>query len=124
MAGDPAKRIVIGCRSQAVKEAAARARAGEGPSLIEMRCIRMTAHSSDDNDRTYRTKEEKEAERQHDPVAFYQHYLREQVLENTGQSHAVRIIHGYLPITALASSPPLAQTDAFERAPAAHPTAD
>ncbi|MGI8587008.1 MAG: thiamine pyrophosphate-dependent dehydrogenase E1 component subunit alpha [Chloroflexia bacterium] len=61
----------------AVKEAARRARAGEGPSLLEMKCIRLTAHSSDDNDRTYRTKENKEADRQRDPVAFFQHYLME-----------------------------------------------
>jgi 2-oxoisovalerate dehydrogenase E1 component alpha subunit len=62
---------------QAVKVACDRARAGEGPTLIEMKCIRLTAHSSDDNDRTYRTKEDKELDRQRDPVAFFEHYLRE-----------------------------------------------
>jgi 2-oxoisovalerate dehydrogenase E1 component alpha subunit len=62
---------------QAVKAACDRARAGEGPTLIEMKCIRLTAHSSDDNDRTYRTKEDKELDRQRDPVAFFEHYLRE-----------------------------------------------
>ena len=61
----------------AVKEAADRARRGEGPTLIEMRCVRLTAHSSDDNDRTYRTKEDKEADRKVDPIAFFQHYLQE-----------------------------------------------
>ena len=45
------------------KDAVERARRGDGPTLLELRCIRITAHSSDDNDRTYRTKEEKEAER-------------------------------------------------------------
>ncbi|HUS16978.1 MAG TPA: thiamine pyrophosphate-dependent dehydrogenase E1 component subunit alpha [Chloroflexia bacterium] len=60
---------------QAVKEACDRARRGDGPTLIEMKCIRITAHSSDDNDRTYRTKEGKEADRQRDPVTVFQQYL-------------------------------------------------
>ena len=36
------------------KEAADRARRGEGPTLIEARCFRYMPHSSDDDDRTYR----------------------------------------------------------------------
>ena len=62
---------------RAVKAACDRARAGEGPTLIEMKCIRITAHSSDDNDRTYRSKEGKEADRLREPVAFFQGYLLE-----------------------------------------------
>ncbi len=78
---------------RAVRDAAARARAGEGPTLIEMRCIRMTAHSSDDNDRTYRTKEDKEADRQREPIAFFQHYLTEHGIldEETDQTLRKRI---------------------------------
>jgi 2-oxoisovalerate dehydrogenase E1 component alpha subunit len=60
---------------QAVKEASDRARRGDGPTMLEKKCIRLTAHSSDDNDRTYRSKESKEADRQRDPVAFFEHYL-------------------------------------------------
>ena len=41
---------------KAVKEAADRGRSGEGPSLIEAVSYRLTAHSSDDDDRVYRTK--------------------------------------------------------------------
>src|SRR5690625_4607059 len=37
-----------------VKEARERAAAGEGPTLIEAMTYRLTAHSSDDNDRLYR----------------------------------------------------------------------
>ena len=36
------------------KEAVDRARAGEGPSLIELRTYRFYSHTSDDDDRTYR----------------------------------------------------------------------
>ena len=59
-------------------EAAARARAGEGPTLIEARCLRLTAHSSDDNDRTYRPSEELKAMRAGDPVARFRIHLRDE----------------------------------------------
>jgi 2-oxoisovalerate dehydrogenase E1 component alpha subunit len=75
----------------AVQEAVARARRGEGPTLLEMRCIRITAHSSDDNDRTYRTKEEKEAERAAgDPIAKFEHYLLEQGVLTEAQEQEIR----------------------------------
>ena len=41
-----------------VKEAADRGRRGEGPTLIETVSYRMTPHSSDDDDRSYRTQDE------------------------------------------------------------------
>src|ERR687894_3123385 len=43
---------------EAAKEAIARARRGDGPTLIEAKTYRMTAHSSDDDDRRYREREE------------------------------------------------------------------
>ncbi len=52
----------------AVSEAVARARRGEGPTLIEAMVHRFTAHSSDDDDKTYRELEEMKEERSHDPV--------------------------------------------------------
>jgi 2-oxoisovalerate dehydrogenase E1 component subunit alpha len=80
---------------KAVKDAAERARRGDGPTLIEMRCVRLTAHSSDDNDRTYRTKEEKEADRQVDPIAFFQHYLLEHgILTEAADEDVRRRIEG------------------------------
>ena len=41
-----------------VREAADRARAGEGPTLIESNVARLTPHSSDDDDRRYRSERE------------------------------------------------------------------
>ena len=74
-----------------MKEAVDRARAGEGPTLLELRCIRMTAHSSDDNDRTYRTKEEKEVDRHAgDPIAKFEHYLMEQGILTEAQELEIR----------------------------------
>ncbi len=43
---------------KAVKEAADRGRRGEGPTLIETVSYRLTPHSSDDDDRTYRSPDE------------------------------------------------------------------
>ncbi|WP_026570010.1 MULTISPECIES: thiamine pyrophosphate-dependent dehydrogenase E1 component subunit alpha [Sediminibacillus] len=62
---------------EAVKQAADRGRQGEGPSLIEAVSYRLTAHSSDDDDRTYREKEEVEAARQEDSIHTFSAYLRE-----------------------------------------------
>jgi 2-oxoisovalerate dehydrogenase E1 component alpha subunit len=52
-------------------EAVARARSGAGPTLIEARCLRLTPHSSDDNDRSYRPSDELKAMRAHDPIACF-----------------------------------------------------
>ncbi|MEA2517210.1 MAG: 2-oxoisovalerate dehydrogenase component alpha subunit [Actinomycetota bacterium] len=59
-----------------VKEAVDRARAGEGPSLIELKTYRFYSHTSDDDDRTYRTKEEVDEARAKDPIPRFEKYLR------------------------------------------------
>jgi 2-oxoisovalerate dehydrogenase E1 component alpha subunit len=46
---------------QTVKEAADRARGGGGPTLIEAETYRYYAHTSDDDDRLYRSREEVES---------------------------------------------------------------
>lgn len=61
----------------AVKEAADRAHRGEGPSLLEADCYRLKPHTSDDNDMSYRTKEEVEQAKVHDGVLTFAAYLRE-----------------------------------------------
>ncbi|GKV64552.1 MULTISPECIES: thiamine pyrophosphate-dependent dehydrogenase E1 component subunit alpha [unclassified Sporosarcina] len=62
---------------EAVKEAADRARSGEGPTLVEAVCYRLTAHSSDDDQRLYRDAEELENEKKLDPLLTFLHYLQE-----------------------------------------------
>ena len=64
----------------AMQKAVARARAGEGPTLIEADTYRYYAHTSDDNDSLYRTREEVETWRKKDPVAWMRQYLIEQRL--------------------------------------------
>jgi len=58
-----------------VKTAVDRARAGEGPSLIELRTYRFYSHTSDDDDRTYRPREEVEEWKKKDPINRFQDYL-------------------------------------------------
>jgi len=58
------------------KEAVDRARAGEGPSLIELRTYRFYSHTSDDDDRTYRTKEEVDEAKAKDPIPRFETYLK------------------------------------------------
>ena len=52
----------------AVNTAVQKARQGEGPSLVEARIYRMTPHSSDDDDRTYRSRQEVENSKKRDPI--------------------------------------------------------
>jgi len=59
----------------AVKRAMDRARTGGGPSIIEGVCYRFLAHSTDDNDMTYRTKDEVSEHRKMDPVPRFERVL-------------------------------------------------
>ncbi|HSH22379.1 MAG TPA: thiamine pyrophosphate-dependent dehydrogenase E1 component subunit alpha, partial [Candidatus Caenarcaniphilales bacterium] len=67
---------VLGCY-RAGKEAIDRARAGDGPTLIEAKVSRLTAHSSDDQHTKYRTADELEAEKARDPLPRFGDQLRE-----------------------------------------------
>jgi 2-oxoisovalerate dehydrogenase E1 component alpha subunit len=62
---------------EAAKEAFERARRGEGPTLIEARTYRLTAHSSDDDDRRYRKREEVDSWREKDPISRFERHLEE-----------------------------------------------
>ncbi|KIX91551.1 2-oxoisovalerate dehydrogenase [Staphylococcus microti] len=61
---------------QAVKEARTRALNGEGGTLIEAMCTRLTAHSSDDDDR-YRSADVKSADKANDCNKLFKDYLLE-----------------------------------------------
>jgi len=55
-----------------------RARSGGGPTLIEAKTYRYYAHTSDDDDKLYRTREEVEIWRRKDPIPNFHRYLIEQ----------------------------------------------
>lgn len=67
---------VLACY-EAARQAVDRARRGEGPTLIEAKTYRFTAHSSDDDDKRYRPAEEVAIWRQKDPIQRYATYLRD-----------------------------------------------
>jgi 2-oxoisovalerate dehydrogenase E1 component len=59
------------------KDAVDRARGGDGPTLIEARTYRYYAHTSDDDDTLYRTREEVERWKRRDPLGQLRMYLIE-----------------------------------------------
>lgn len=67
---------------EAFRAAVERARRGEGSTLIESKNVRLTPHSSDDDDKTYRPREELESARDRDPLRRTADYLYEVGLLN------------------------------------------
>jgi pyruvate dehydrogenase E1 component alpha subunit len=59
----------------AAREAIARARAGEGPTLIECLTYRLGAHTSADDPRRYRAEEEVQVWQRRDPLGRFRKYL-------------------------------------------------
>ncbi len=62
---------------QAARAAIDLARSGGGATLLEVRVVRLTSHSSDDDDTTYRSKEDKAALKLHDPLPRFRDRLLE-----------------------------------------------
>jgi 2-oxoisovalerate dehydrogenase E1 component subunit alpha len=60
---------------QTVREAVERARRGDGPTLVEAKTYRPLPHSSDDDDRSYRSREEVEEWKQRDPILLFRNCL-------------------------------------------------
>lgn len=67
---------VLGCYA-AGRDAHDRARRGEGPTLIEAKVVRLTSHSSDDDQRRYRDPAEVEALKEQDPIAVFTRQLHD-----------------------------------------------
>lgn len=65
---------------EAALQAVERARSGGGPSLVEIKVYRYLPHTSNDDDRRYRSREEVERARANDPVALLRQRLIEQAL--------------------------------------------
>ena len=80
---------VLACY-RVMKEAHDRARGGEGPTLIECKTYRFLPHTSDDDDKTYRTREEVEERRHHDPIERFTTQLIDAGIADREALEAVR----------------------------------
>ncbi len=61
-------------------DAVQRAYSGEGATLVEAKTYRPVPHSSDDDDRSYRSRDEVEAWKRKDPIVRFQRYLTDEGL--------------------------------------------
>ena len=61
----------------ATQEAVARARRGEGPTLIDAKIWRINSHTSEDNQAKYRSKDELDQAASHDPISRFTGWLIE-----------------------------------------------
>jgi 2-oxoisovalerate dehydrogenase E1 component alpha subunit len=73
-----------------VKRALDRARSGGGPSLIEGKVHRYLGHTTDDDDRTYRSREEVTEMRKRDPVPSYEEFLVKNGVLDAGRIETLR----------------------------------
>lgn len=72
----------------AVKRAADRARAGEGPTLLEARTYRFRGHSMSDP-AVYRTRDEVDTERKNDPIPKLRDYILKKKLAKQEEFDAI-----------------------------------
>ena len=75
---------------ETVRAARDRAADGGGPTLIEAKCYRFLSHTTDDDDRTYRTREEVDAQRALDPVPRFEQRLVDAAILSTASLEALR----------------------------------
>jgi 2-oxoisovalerate dehydrogenase E1 component len=99
---------------RAMRTAVAYCREGHGPALVHAHCTRPYSHSQSDDERAYKTKKEREAEAERDPITrMTQFLLGEGLLEPEQLDRMVRgLRHEILEDThrALAAEPPAPET--------------
>ncbi len=94
---------------QVVSEARSRATRGEGATLIEAKTHRFTAHSSDDDDRSYRSRELLAEEKKDDPIPRMREWMESEKLWDKEAEDALmkRIKHEVDDATDYAEASPL-----------------
>ncbi|MGH2710470.1 MAG: thiamine pyrophosphate-dependent dehydrogenase E1 component subunit alpha [Actinomycetota bacterium] len=76
---------------EAMKDAVDRARSGEGPTLIECMTYRFHPHTSDDDDRTYRSREEVDEAKSKDSLLVFAEYLKQAGLIDDERIESLRV---------------------------------
>lgn len=74
----------------AAREAVERARRGDGPTLLEAVCLRLQSHSSDDDQRRYRSPDDLAQMREHDPVERFRRQLEGAGVLAEGDAETIR----------------------------------
>ena len=74
----------------AAREAVDRARRGEGPTLLEAVCMRLQSHSSDDDQRRYRSPDDLAQMREHDPLERFRRQLEGAGVLSEGDADTIR----------------------------------
>ena len=101
----------------AVSSAVARARAGDGPTIVETLTYRMGAHNTADDPTRYRSEEERAAWGERDPITRVKRYLAaEGVLDDAGADALADEVEGEIETAlqhALDMAPPTA-SDLFD----------
>jgi 2-oxoisovalerate dehydrogenase E1 component len=81
--------LIQSCR--AMREAVAYARARKGPALVHAKVIRPYSHSHSDDERSYKTVEERELEARRDPIANLTTLLLADGLATVEELEAIRL---------------------------------
>jgi pyruvate dehydrogenase E1 component alpha subunit len=99
------------------RDAVARARQGEGPTLIEAETYRLGAHSSSDDPTRYRDEREVEAWRKRDPIAHLKAVLLSHASWDEAQDQALReelLAEVNVALASAETSPDLESTTLFD----------
>jgi 2-oxoisovalerate dehydrogenase E1 component alpha subunit len=80
---------VLACY-EASRKAVDKARGGGGPTLIELKTYRFHPHTSDDDDRTYRSREEVDEAKANDSLIVFAAYLKERGLVDDDRVEGLR----------------------------------
>jgi 2-oxoisovalerate dehydrogenase E1 component len=75
---------------EAAADAVARARRGEGPSVIEADTVRLLAHSSSDDQRKYRDPRDLEEDLKRDPIPRLERYLQDKGILSAADCARIR----------------------------------
>jgi 2-oxoisovalerate dehydrogenase E1 component alpha subunit len=75
---------------EVARAAVDKARGGGGPTLIECKTYRYAPHTSDDDDRTYRTRDEVEEWKAKDPIPSFETYLKKSKIVTEGDLEVMR----------------------------------
>jgi 2-oxoisovalerate dehydrogenase E1 component alpha subunit len=76
---------------ETVRAARDRAVGGGGPTLVEAKCYRFISHTTDDDDRTYRTRDEVDTQRKLDPVPTFEQRLLDAGVISQEELAALRV---------------------------------